>query len=436
MCPITHEMLQDPVVCPQCGQSFSADALQTYLRQNPEGRCPICNVNVGGRGWTRNIVLRDLIQSMGAHQLRAESLGGNTFVYTRPFVIIIVGSFGSGKSTLINLLVDPSGNRIIAEEAASARGCTQRAEKVFSGEVDHNGTSRLLELIDTPGFGDPDKSDAQTIRELSRATVDIVAGVDLFVHVVKKDRMGYIDRFLPEIILSGLADDDEAQKEIARRYVFVVTHADSARQPVEQASLDEFKGAMKAFFPDILKSAVQNAVFVENGRNLGTSPLGNPVANRDLILDRAMEARELYHRVFKSKSVEKIIQKGFEDAMEMWKHMDFNGHHVRQIEPEELGALLNFFKKVIERKAWIEMTPATTSCSEFRQAWNKISLAVRDQVAVKVAESVKHQVEESCNKSWTEKIGSVAFSFRGSLGVATGAAASAVIGAAHLCVVS
>lgn len=117
--------------------------------------------------------------------------------------------------------------------------------KVFSGEVDHNGTSRLLELIDTPGFGDPDKSDAQTIRELSRATVDIVAGVDLFVHVVKKDRMGYIDRFLPEIILSGLADDDEAQKEIARRYVFVVTHADSARQPVEQASLDEFKGAMK-----------------------------------------------------------------------------------------------------------------------------------------------------------------------------------------------
>ena len=117
--------------------------------------------------------------------------------------------------------------------------------KVFSGEVNHNGTSRLVELIDTPGFGDPDKSDAQTIRELSRATVDFVAGVDLFVHVVKKERMGNIDRALPEIILSGLADDDEAQKEIARRYVFVVTHADSARQPVEQASLDEFKGAMK-----------------------------------------------------------------------------------------------------------------------------------------------------------------------------------------------
>ena len=160
----------------------------------------------------------------------------------------------------------------------------------------------------------------------------------------------------------------------------------------------------KAFFPDILESAVQNAVFVEHGPKLGTSPLGNAVANRDLILDRAMEAREVYHRVFKSKSVEKIIQKGWEDAMKMWKHMGFNGHHVRQIEPEELGALLNFFNKVIERKAWIEMTPATTSCSEFCQAWNKISLAVRDQVAVKVAESVKHQVEESCNKSWTEKI--------------------------------
>lgn len=143
MCPITHEMLQDPVVCPQRGQSFSADALQTYLRQNPEGRCPICNVNVGGRGWTRNIVLRDLIQSMGAHQLRTESLGGNTFVYTRPFVIIIVGSFGSGKSTLINLLVDPSGNRIIAEEAASAGGCTQRAESLRFGFNCSSFQSRL-----------------------------------------------------------------------------------------------------------------------------------------------------------------------------------------------------------------------------------------------------------------------------------------------------
>ena len=133
MCPITHEMLQDPVVCPNCGQSFSADALQTYLRENREGRCPLCNVNVGDRGWARNVALGDIIQSMRANQLRTESLGGNTFVYTRPFVIIIVGSYGSGKSTLINILVDPSGTRIIAEEAASARGCTQRADSLRFG---------------------------------------------------------------------------------------------------------------------------------------------------------------------------------------------------------------------------------------------------------------------------------------------------------------
>ena len=45
--------------------------------------------------------------------------------------------------------------------------------------------------------------------------------------------------------MSGLADDDEARKEIASRYVFVVTHADSARNSVEQRSLDLFKGEMK-----------------------------------------------------------------------------------------------------------------------------------------------------------------------------------------------
>ena len=191
----------------------------------------------------------------------------------------------------------------------------------------------------------------------------------------------------------------------------------------------------KAFFPDILEFAVQNAIFVEHGSKLGTSPFGNAVANRDLILDRAMETREVYHRVFKSKAVEEIIETGFQKAMEMWKHMGFDGHRcARQIKPEELGALLNFFKKVIERKEWIEMTPATTSCREFQQIWNEISLAVRKEVAVKVAESVMHQVEEACNKSWIQKIkamGATAWSWRGTLGTAAGTA----IGAAHLCVV-
>ena len=117
--------------------------------------------------------------------------------------------------------------------------------KAFSGELNHNGASRCVDLIDTPGFGDPERSDAETLRELSRATVDIADGVDLFMHVLKKGRMTEMDRRLPEILLSGLADDDKAREEIARRYVFVVTHADNARTPVEQATLDQFKGEMK-----------------------------------------------------------------------------------------------------------------------------------------------------------------------------------------------
>ena len=259
----------------------------------------------------------------------------------------------------------------------------------------------MIALIDTPGFGDPDKNDGETLRELCRATTEIAQGVDVFVHVLKKGRMQETDRNLPELLLTALADDDKTRQEIASRYVFVVTHADSDRRPVMPSSIDQFKGEMKAFFPEILEPAVMNSIFVEHGRNLGTPPFGDAVANRNLILDQAMQARQVYHRVFKSKPLQHIIQKGFQNAMEMWRHM---GLQSRQLDPEELGALLNFFKQVNKHRKFIPMTAATTSCREFRDAWNKFSLAARDAVAVKVAQNVISQVEESCNKSWTEKL--------------------------------
>lgn len=272
--------------------------------------------------------------------------------------------------------------------------CFASKRKVFSGEVDHRGALRRIDLIDTPGFGDPEKPDGDTLRALSRATVDIAEGVDVFLHIVKMDRMNDMDRNLPEILLTGLADDDETRQEMAARYLFVVTHADSSRGPADPAKLDQFKGEMRAFFPEILHSAVQNAIFVEHGPKLGSSPYGDAVVNRDLILDHAMDMRQVHHRVFKSKKLDAIIQKGFATAMNMWKtDMGFDGQRGRSIKAEELGGLLNFFNQVIQQKKWIHMTEEHACCTRFRGGWNNMNRAVRDEVAVQVAKSVIQEVQ-------------------------------------------
>ena len=126
MCPITQELLQDPVMCGSCGQNFSGGTIATHRQRSR--RCPVCTAETNS--WVRNRALRDVIQQLQTPTTQAPRIEGNTFVYTRPLVILIVGRFGSGKSTLINLLVDPSGGTVITAEASGARGCTQQVQSL------------------------------------------------------------------------------------------------------------------------------------------------------------------------------------------------------------------------------------------------------------------------------------------------------------------
>merc|ERR1719181_168647 len=155
---------------------------------------------------------------------------------------------------MINATVDPSGESVpVAREGDGARGETQEVAQCFpapgdSGLVQHRGVALQLVFFDTPGFNDPDKRNDGLMRNLSRATVHMCEGIDAIVHVVKKGRMTEPDRQLPRLLLDGLAHDEESRAELAKRWMFIVTHADSGRQAVDEANIEQFRGAMMEFF--------------------------------------------------------------------------------------------------------------------------------------------------------------------------------------------
>ena len=228
-CPITLEMLEDPVMCTACQQSFSRHAVRQHMQVSR--RCPVCRaepLRITPNRWAARLldVVRD--EDAAASTRRLE---GMHFTYTHPYTIFVTGMFGAGKSTLINLMADPTGESDISVEDQTADGVTDTVEEAFNGNLQHRGSQIPVILVDTPGFGDPARADAETLKQLSQATVQMVAGMDSIVHVVKIGRMQEADRQLPQLLLAGLAPDDETRAELAKRWVFVVTHADSGRRP-------------------------------------------------------------------------------------------------------------------------------------------------------------------------------------------------------------
>ena len=67
---------------------------------------------------------------------------------------------------------------------------------------------------------------------------------------------------------------------------------------------------------------------------------------------------------------------------------------------QEVGAVQQLFKPVLQKQIFVSMTDAVPATRAFREAWNTMSIAVRDQVAVGVAT----QVVEEVNKVAQDKI--------------------------------
>ncbi|CAE7594752.1 unnamed protein product [Symbiodinium sp. CCMP2456] len=277
-CPVTLEVLQDPVMCMACQQSFSRHAVRL------ERSCPCCRaepLEIAPNRLAARLLAREE-QARALQQGYAQRRDGMQFAYTRPFTIFVTGMFGAGKSTFINLMVDPTGDTDVAVEDQTAEGVTQTVHEAFNGHIEHRGSTVNAIFVDTPGFGDPDRPDAETLKQLSEATVQMAAGMDSIVHVVKMGRMQEADRQLPQLLLAGLAPDAETRAELVKRWIFVVTHADSGRRPCDAATLERFKGKMDSFFPPELHDAVNRTerYLWSTGGQVRPTEMLQPIATR------------------------------------------------------------------------------------------------------------------------------------------------------------
>lgn len=351
-------------------------------------------------------ILPQLKDIIATGRPRAEgALDGMTVAFTEPYKVMMAGSFGAGKSTLTNMIVDPTGDTEVAREGNGPRGETQDVRRVFPGQdgscqLPFRGKHILIHLFDTPGFNDPDRPDSTTLRLLSEATLDVALGMDAIIHTVKMGRMTEGDRNLPELLIRGLADTDEKAAELARRWIIIVTHCDSQRRPVREYDIEQFRGAMSQWFPPILSGAVERALFVENDVRR-PSAYADGAANQQRILSHVVSARQVYHKSFKSVPMQDMILQATGNALREWPDLQ---QAMSPMTAHEIGTLHQFFKTIVQQRRFVPMTDATPASDAFKAAWNSLSIALRDEVAQRIAESVIQCCADEANKKMRAEV--------------------------------
>ena len=59
LCPITQELMQNPLMITLCGHTFEGATITQWLKK--EGKCPICKKNADTSNLQKNFALMDLI---------------------------------------------------------------------------------------------------------------------------------------------------------------------------------------------------------------------------------------------------------------------------------------------------------------------------------------------------------------------------------------
>ncbi|KAG7217351.1 hypothetical protein INR49_021628, partial [Caranx melampygus] len=160
--------------------------------------------------------------------------------------IMVVGATGSGKTTLINGMInyilgvdweDDYRFKLIDEQTHKSQACSQTSE-VTAYQICHRDGFQVpysLTIIDTPGYGDTrgitqDKKITDKIREFFsvKGGIDSIDAV-CFVVQSALARLTHTQKYIFDAILSIFG------KDIARNIVALVTFADGKSPPVLEA---------------------------------------------------------------------------------------------------------------------------------------------------------------------------------------------------------
>jgi len=114
-CPISHELMKDPVIVVETGQTYERNRIEQWLKNN--SRDPLTNQQLHKRTLTPNIALRNTIEDFSkTHQVRRSLMGSidmsNVVLsdYQRnqvkqTFKVSVLGGPGVGKTSLIRKII-------------------------------------------------------------------------------------------------------------------------------------------------------------------------------------------------------------------------------------------------------------------------------------------------------------------------------------------
>jgi len=114
-CPISHELMEDPVIVVETGQTYERNRIEQWFKDN--SRDPLTNQHLHKRTLTPNIALRNTIEDFTkTHQVRKSLMGSidisNVVLsdYRRnqvkkTFKVSVLGGPGVGKTSLIRKII-------------------------------------------------------------------------------------------------------------------------------------------------------------------------------------------------------------------------------------------------------------------------------------------------------------------------------------------
>ena len=156
--------------------------------------------------------------------------------------ILVTGKVGVGKSTLVNVLVGMDVART-GDDVASVTKTINQIKVVKSGV--------RVTITDTPGLGDPDVEDDDTLYKIRKLSED----VDLFLFCLKMT-----ERFEREHNDEMRAITNTLGEDIWEKGLFVLTFANTIKEEKFTSKLHEWEGEIRKRLTEIVDRKVAEKI--------------------------------------------------------------------------------------------------------------------------------------------------------------------------------
>jgi GTPase SAR1 family protein len=395
-CPISLQVMEDPLQCPLCGKSFEAAQLSEHLARN--NHCPTCQKSISIDRCVKNRTLnevREEIESWLNHPQHSVEAAEPPAPPRTPLTVAVIGKSGVGKSELLNQLV----GHVVAESRQDADSVTQIPQVVYIGPIGECNYA----LIDAPGLFDRNKTNKEILVQLSALLQQEIHGFDTIFHVIRHGRLADADSEVAELVLAGLSTTEEERQQVAMRYKFVISHANTSRyrnEAEQQQAFQRFRMDVAYAMPNSLRNAAENAIFIENDDRLQQGQF-SVESLRSQVLGAVIACREINGSLYVPPLLSEVLNRSQDSLKQIFAQ--FSLSKCVKLSYEELLSLRTFFHYISKSNRWME--PRSTDCLPvaFEQEWNNLNLVARNEIAVTLAREVLDKVAEATRTAFQEQ---------------------------------